>query len=139
MLYSLRGMAVTMVFVAGVSVYSLIDRSSNYAPATASVFLIDRTCDIVETTTSWDGKSSTRDTKGECSSVDEWDSVREKRSKTVSGTAVVHLSYTAPQDGSSHTAELKFTGRDDEFYRLKAGDELKVLVRNDDLDKVIKA
>ena len=65
--------------------------------------------------------------------------VRDKRSKVVSGKAVVHLSYTAPQDGSTQTSKLNFTGRDDEFYELKSGDQLDVLVSTSDPTKVVKA
>ena len=38
-----------------------------------------------------------------------------------------------------HTSQLKFTGRDDEFYDIKAGDQINVLVRNDNPDQIIKA
>ena len=60
-----------------------------------------------------------------------------KRSKDVDGKAVVKVSYTAPQDGSYRTAELKFDGRDDQFYKLKAGDELPILVSNDDPGRIV--
>ena len=139
MLYSLRGAAAAMLFVGGVSVYSVIDRSANYAPAKAEVYLIDRTCDYTETTTQADGTTSARGMNGSCSAVEEWETVREKRTKVVSGKAVVHLSYTAPQDGSSRTSKLSFDGRDDEFYELKAGDQVDVLVSTADPTKVIKA
>ena len=62
-----------------------------------------------------------------------------KRDKTISGKAVVQVSYTAPQDGSSRTSELNFTSRDDEFYNLKAGDEIDILVSNSDPSKITKA
>jgi hypothetical protein len=51
----------------------------------------------------------------------------------------VKVSYTAPQDGSSQTSELYFTSRDDEFYDLQAGDQIDVLVSNDDPSKIRKA
>ncbi len=139
MFYSLRGAAAAMLFVGGVSIYSVIDRSANYAPAKAQVYLIDRTCDYTETRTEADGTTTARGMNGSCSGVEEWETVREKRTKVVSGKAVVHLSYTAPQDGITHTSKLNFTGRDDEFYELKAGDQLDVLVSAADPDKVIKA
>jgi hypothetical protein len=116
-----------------------VDRSANYAPAKADVYLIDRTCDYTETTTGPEGAASARDLNSSCSDVEEWETVRTKRTKVVSGKAVVHVSYTAPQDGSSHTSELQFDGRDDEFYELKAGDQMDVLVNNSDPAKVIKA
>ena len=139
MLYSLRGAAAALLFVGAVSVYSVVDRSANYAPAKADVYLIDRTCDYTETTTEADGKTTARGMNGSCSEVEEWETVRDKRTKVVSGKAVVHLSYTAPQDGSTHTSKLNFTGRDDEFYVLKAGDQVDVLVSTSDPTRVIKA
>ena len=45
MSYSMYGMVAATVFVAGVGACSVIDRSSNYQPAKASVFLIDRSPD----------------------------------------------------------------------------------------------
>lgn len=57
----------------------------------------------------------------------------------MSGKAVVHLYYNAPQDGEPYTGELVFTGHDDDFYRLKAGDELHMLVSNSDPTKIRKA
>lgn len=131
------GMAAAVVFVAGVGACSVIDRSSNYQPAKASVFLIDRTCNFTETGYE-DGKKVARKVTDSCNSTDEWTSVRKKRNKVVSGKAVVHLSYTAPQNGSAQTGKLNFDGRDDEFYELKAGDEVRILVRNDDPTKFVK-
>ena len=61
-----------------------------------------------------------------------------KRKMDVDGKAVVKVSYTAPQDGSYQTSELRLDGRDDEFYSLKAGDEIEVLVSNDDPAMIIK-
>jgi hypothetical protein len=55
------------------------------------------------------------------------------------GHAVVHLSYSAPQDGSYRTADLHFTGRDDEFYDLQASSEINILVSNSDPSKIKKA
>lgn len=139
--YSMYGAAAAMVFVAGVGVYSVIDRGANYAPVKATITTIDRTCNFVETT--YDGATnkatSARGYSDSCNSTDEWATVREKRNKKVSGKAVVHVSYTAPQDGSYRTSQLRFDGGDDEFYELKAGDEIEVLVSNADPSKVRKS
>ena len=51
----------------------------------------------------------------------------------------MHLSFTAPQNGQPATAELTFDGRDDEFYQMKAGDEVQILVSNSDPTKIKKA
>lgn len=136
--YSMYGATGAMVFVAGVGACSAINRGANYEAAKASIVMIDRKCNFIETTTAPDGKKTARGVTDSCNSTDEWATVREKRNKKVSGKAVVHLSYTAPQDGSSRTSKLEFTGRDDEFYELKAGDEIDVLVSNADPSKVVK-
>lgn len=137
MSYSLYGRGAALLFVLGAGAYTAIDRNANYKPAKASVYLIDRKCEIIETRTNLDDKKTSRTYNGDCKSVDEWDSARAKRDKTIVGKAVVHVSYTAPQDGSSHTAELRYDSKDDEFFDLKAGDEVDVLVRNDDPNQVI--
>lgn len=137
--YSMYGMAAAMVFVAGVGAYSAIERGASYKSAKASVYLIDRKCDIVETTTTTDGKKTARGYNDDCKSIAAWESAKAKRDKTISGKAVIKVSYTAPQDGSYRTSELSFTSRDDEFYELKAGDEIDVLVSNSDPSKIRKA
>ena len=119
------------------------------APATATVVTIDRECKIIESTrreiddprgsgTKIDAQEM-RSLKGECKSVGEWEEVRKKRKKTVDGTAAVHVEYQAPQDGSFQTATLNFTGRDDEFYELNAGDTIPILVASDDPKRIRKA
>jgi hypothetical protein len=117
-------------------------------PATATVTMIDRKCDIIESIDRQVDDPSGSGVKiharelnsktGECKSVDEWEDVRKKRTKDVKGTATVHVDYQAPQDGSSHSATLTFTGRDDEFYKLNAGDNIAIIVANDDPTKIRK-
>jgi hypothetical protein len=138
-MYRLLGAIVAVLFILGAMGVSAINRATNYKPAKASVFLIDRKCDIIETTKTLDGKvQSSRAYNDDCKSIDAWDKARTKRDKDISATATVKVSYTAPQDGSSQTADLRFTARDDEFYDLKAGDEIDVLVSNSDPSKIIK-
>lgn len=140
MLYRLGGMASAVVLITGLSAYGCANRAMNYSPAKASVFLIDRKCDIIETVTSPDGHKSSSTYEGACKSVDDaWDDAKEKHDKKISGRATVKVTYTAPKDGSSQTAELHFTARDDEFYDLKAGDTINILVRNDDPTQITKA
>jgi hypothetical protein len=117
-------------------------------PAKATVTTIDRTCEIIETIkhevddprapghkiVAQENNSMT----GECDSVEEWAEVKAKRTKKVVGTAKVHVDYQAPQDGSYHSATLNFTGRDDEFYTLRAGDSVDILVAKDNPDKIRK-
>jgi hypothetical protein len=112
----------------------------NAKKAMATITTIDRNCTIIETEYDADyKKKSSRSYTGACNSIDEWDRVREKRNKDVAGSAVVHLAYTAPQTGQSETGELKFDGHDDEFYQLKAGDEIAILVSDADPTRIQKA
>lgn len=142
MMYRLYGMAAAMLLVMGLAAYSVADRAMNYKPAKASVSYIDRTCDFVETSEKA-GVKTARSVTDSCDSTGEWDkvraAVRDKRRKKIAGSETVHLTYSAPQDGSYRTAELKFTGSDDEFYELQAGDEVRILVSNSDPSKIVKA
>jgi hypothetical protein len=105
----------------------------------ATVTTIDRTCDFIET--EFEGKKaiSARGYTDSCNSTDEWAKVREKRNKTVSGRATIHVNYVAPADGAEHTGELRITGRDDAFYEVKAGDEIEILVSKTDPAKIRQA
>ena len=136
----LQGTVAAFVLVAGCGTWSAMNRQVNYKPAKASVFLIERKCQIIETTKGGDGRTkSSRIYTDECKSIEAWEEAREKRDKGIAASAVVKVSYTAPQDGSYQTSELKFTSRDDEFYDLKAGDEVDILVSNSDPTKITKA
>jgi hypothetical protein len=141
MIYRFYGVVAAMLFVLGVTGFAAINRTTNWKPAKATVSTIDRSCDFIETTTEG-GHKTARGLSDNCDSTGEWekrrDAVREKHAKKVSGTAVVHLAYTAPQDGSYRTADLRFTGRDDEFYALQAGSEINILVSNSDPSKIQK-
>jgi hypothetical protein len=129
-----------VVLLACMGAYSAMDRAANWKPAKAEVSYIDRNCRIVETRYDENYKPTDKQTfTDSCNSIDEWSKVRSKRNKIVDGTAVVHLSYAAPQNGQPETAELTFDGRDDEFYQLKAGDEVDILVSNSDPAKIRKA
>lgn len=116
---------------------------SGSVPTVATVTTIDRTCSIVEKTkiTGIDGKElpgsgkEVRTYKGDCNQVDDWEHVKAERSMTVDGSADINFVYLAP-DGKQHNGTLHFTGRDDEFYELKAGDELKIRVAKDDPTRV---
>jgi hypothetical protein len=106
--------------------------SPNADKVTATVTTIDRTCDFTETT--YEGKKavSARNYTDSCTSTDEFAKVKEQRNKMVSGRATVHVSYAAPKDGSYQTGEFKMTGTDDDFYTLKAGDSVDILVSKTD-------
>ncbi len=123
--------------------------SAGGLPAKAMVTTIDRKCEIIESITRQvdDPRApghklkaqEMKTTTGECDSVEEWAEVRAKRSKKVAGTAEIHVTYQAPQDGTVHQTILTFTGRDDEFYTLRAGDSVDVVVAKDDPAKIRKA
>lgn len=120
----------------------------NGVRTTATVSTIDHTCEIIESTTRQvddprgsGAKIEAKEMKsktGECKSVAEWKEVRAKRNKLVEGTADVHVSYRAP-DGSYQTGTLTYTGGDDEFYELKAGDTLPIKVDPENPKRIWKA
>ena len=126
----------------------LLGGCASGVPTEATVSTIDHTCEIVERVsreiedprggggTIEAAEQTTR--KGECKSVGEWKEVRAKRNKLVEGTADVHVSYRAP-DGSYQTGTLTYTGRDDEFYELKAGDTLPIKVDPENPKRIWKA
>jgi hypothetical protein len=139
-MYRLYGVVAAILFMLGAAAWSAIDRTSNWKPAKAAVFLIDRKCDIVETTKTPSGQMlSARKYNDDCNSIDDWQIARAKHDKTISAKATVKVSYTAPQDGSLQTSELVFDSKDDEFYDLKAGDEINILVSNSDPTKITKS
>jgi hypothetical protein len=129
-----------IVLVVAVGVANAIDVTGNYAPAEATIFRIDRNCSFVRTYegATPPGQPKAETIKQDCSATDEFKAVASatKRTKDVDGTAVVKLTYTAPQDGSSQTGELKFDGHDEQFYKLRAGDRVKILVANKDPSKI---
>ena len=138
-MYRLYGMIAAIVFIAGMAAWSALDRAANWKPAKAAVFMIDRKCDIVETTKTSDGMPiKSRKYNDDCSSIDDWQKAKATRDKRISAKATVKVSYAAPQDNSSQTSELQFDSKDDEFYDLKSGDVIDILVSNDDPTKIRK-
>ena len=141
MKYTLYGGLSAIVLVMMIAAASAVDLA-HYKRAKATVSTIDRTCDYVETTTDPGGHKTARGLTESCNVTDEWDRERDNirdRGKRFSGDATVHLGYIAPQDGSYRTADLHFTGADDEFYELQAGSQIDILVDNDDPSKIRKA
>ncbi len=134
----MRGYLLGVGAVVVVGVVSTINRGMNYEPAKATVFLVDRECRF---TREYEGGKKETVTES-CNSTDEFKSIASapegKRKMDVDGKAVVKVSYTAPQNGSYQTSQLRYDGRDDEFYRLKAGDQIDVLVSNDDPAMIIE-
>ena len=122
------------------SACTLVACSPNAQHTKATVSYIDRNCKIVQTTYDADYKRTGSETLTKtCSEADDWEKVRSKRNKVADGKAVVHVTYTAPQNGQMQSGELTFDGRDDEFYELKAGDEIEILVSNADPTKIARA
>jgi hypothetical protein len=134
----MRGTLFGIGLVVVVGITSTINRGMNYAPAKATIFLVDRECRF---TREYDGGKKENVTQS-CNATDEFQSIAKapdgKRKMDVDGKAVVKVSYIAPQDGSYQTSQLRFDGRDDEFYSLKAGDQIDILVSNDDLAQIIE-
>ena len=136
--YSAGGGMFAMGIVVVVAVTTTINRGMNYEPAKATIFLVDRECRF---TREYEGGKKETVTQS-CNATDEFKTIARspdgKRKMDVDGTAVVKVSYTAPKDGSYQTSQLRFDGRDDEFYALKAGDQIDVLVSNDDPAMIIE-
>jgi hypothetical protein len=135
MSYSGYGALGAIGFVVLAGGYNMADRGMNWTAAKGSVFRIDRECGF---TREYEGGKQEQ-IRQDCSATEEFKDISknaEKRRTDVDGKAVVKVSYISPQDGSTRTSELKFTGRDDEFYKLKAGDELAILVSNEDPAKI---
>lgn len=114
--------------------------------AKATVVTIDRECEIIESTRREvdDPRGSgvkldaqeMRTLTGDCKSVPEWEQVRKSRTRDVQGKAAIHVEYQLPSDGSVHTGTLNFTGRDDLFYKLDAGDTVDILISADDPKRI---
>ena len=134
----MRGYMFGVGLVVVVGITSTVNRGMNYEPAKATVFLVDRECRF---TREYEGGKKETVTQS-CNATDEFKSIARapdgKRKMDVDGKAVVKVSYNAPQDGSYQTSQLRFDGRDDEFYQLKAGDQIDILVSNDDPAKIIE-
>lgn len=134
----MRGYMFGVGLVVVVGITSTINRGMNYTPVKATVFLVDRECRF---TREYEGGKKENVTQS-CNATDEFKSIAKapdgKRKMDVDGKAVVKVSYNAPQDGSYQTSQLRFDGRDDEFYELKAGDQIDIMVSNDDPAKIIE-
>ncbi len=137
-MYSARGAMFAMGVMVVVAVTSTVNRGMNYAPAKATVFLVDRECRF---TREYEGGKKESVTQS-CNATDEFKAIAKapdgKRKMDVDGKAVVKVSYNAPQDGSYQTSQLRFDGRDDEFYKLRAGDQIDILVSKDDPAMIIE-
>jgi len=134
--YWIYGAGAAVAIVAAVSIGGSAD---TWRPVKATITTIDRKCQIIETKydENYRAKESSTHTD-DCNSVDEWEKVKAKHDRTIVGSAVVHLDYT-PQNGQEQMGELSFTPRDDEFFDLKAGDEVKILISKTDPAKIRKA
>ena len=134
----MRGYLLGVGMVVVVGVVSSITRGMNYTPAKATVFLVDRECRFNR---EYEG-GKTESVTQSCNATDEFKTIAKapdgKRKMDVDGKAVVKVTYNAPQDGSYQTSQLRYDGRDDEFYKLKAGDEIDILVSNDDPAMIIE-
>ncbi len=134
----MRGYLLGVGMVVVVGVVSSITRGMNYTPAKATVFLVDRECRFNR---EYEGGKTEYVTQS-CNATDEFKTIAKapggKRKMDVDGKAVVKVTYNAPQDGSYQTSQLRFDGRDDEFYTVKAGDQIDILVSNEDPAKIIE-
>ena len=119
---------------------STLSACGNSVPAKAMVMMIDRKCSITEQKykESLDGKrqmGESRSYEGDCREIDNWETVKKKRGMNLKGNAEIHLSYVGP-DGKSRTGAIAVTGRDAEFYDLKAGDSVQIMVDPDQPERI---
>ena len=96
-------------------------------PVTATVETVDRTCHLVDTNSGATAYGSC----GQRAFFNKQAFASGKRAD-LEGKAVVKIIYTAPQDGSFHPGTLNYTGHDDAFYDLKAGDPIAIRVDKSD-------
>jgi hypothetical protein len=96
-------------------------------PVVATVEKITRTCLLKDT-------QSDATKYGDCGGREYFNAqaYRDGKREDLEGKAVVSIIYTAPQDGSFQAGRLNFTGHDDSFYRLKAGDRIPIRVDRKD-------
>ena len=128
--YRIGQLAGIMLFMVG-ALFSCA-RSSNMVSARATVVTIDRTCIFI----AQDDRHSR--SEEDCNATPEFRSIADSgnRSKRVDGKAVIHVVFPSPKDGSTVAADLHFTGREDEFYDLKAGDTVAIRVDRNDPTKI---
>jgi Neuraminidase (sialidase) len=136
MIYSVRGAIFTVVAAVMISGIASVNKSAKWAETKATIESIDRSCDFVETTYEDKRATSSHGYTDSCSSTDEFDKIKKKRNKMVSGRATVHVNYTAPNNGSYQTGKFTMNGGDDDFYTLKAGDSVEILVSKSDATKI---
>jgi hypothetical protein len=139
-MYRLIGGGLAFLGVVAVGAVNSADRSENYVPAEAEIFRIDRTCVFNTEKNGPKGtvKSQERD---DCSSTGEFAKLRgdhDGKRMDVDGDAIVKISYTSPVDHSFQSAELKFTGRNEEFYKYNAHDKIRILVSKTDPKKILR-
>lgn len=138
-MFRLLGSGMVIVGVAVVGMINAYDRSANYVETEAEIFRIDRNCTFIVEESSAKGKVKTSK-DDDCSSTDEFSKIRKadkaSRGKDVKGDAVVKVSYTSPIDQSYQTGELKFDGRDEQFYTLNAHQKVRILVSKTDPSKI---
>ena len=141
MSYSGMGRLIAIGFVGIVSDYTFLERKLNNTAVEATVYNIERTCKYTQYFDDVDGNRVVLDSnvKRGCSSTFDFQRVASDyrhREKDLDGEAVVTVRYALPENTGYYLSDLKFTGRDDEFYTLHDGDKINILVSNDDPTKI---
>jgi len=93
------------------------------------VLSIDRTFTFIA------NDAAKTETEEPCSATPEFREFADKgkpRGNCLVGREVMHLSWTAPADGSMHYGDLEFNGCDDEFYTVSAGALMEIRNKKDD-------
>ena len=139
-MYRLYGGAFAFIAIATMGAMNAYERNANFAPVTAKIWTIKRTCNFTVTTSDYNGKQigAAKSDTTDCEDTPEFSSIRETRSKRVDGTAVVKFSYTSPVDNSFQSGEFKYDGGDDEFYNLHADQTITILASKTKRDEYRK-
>lgn len=122
------------VSLVGVTIAGVVSEDKKWAPVEAEVTRIERECSFTITETRENGRKIARGETDSCNSTEEFAKYKanpDKRPMNVAGTAKVKVSYVSPVDQSDQMGTLTFNGRDEEFYRLKAHDTIKIGVAKD--------
>lgn len=131
---------------------------SPWVPVDANIYLIDRSCEFVVTESRdpfAEGASTTgvpigtpqvdarkydvRATTDDCHATDEFAKIQlnpKGRVKDIKGKATVRVTFKSPIDQSVQTGSFDITGKDDEFYMLKANETIKIRVDKRDHSKI---
>lgn len=128
-----------MMLAGGIAACGTVDPETDWGPTKATIFRIDRLCTSKYIFGAPDKPDEQVTNTRDCQMSPAFLKAASKqagRANYVHATATVKVTYIAPQDRTQHTGEVIFTGADDQFYALKAGDTLPILVSRTDPETI---